>query len=164
MKHTTFKIDNTTSNNYSFPNTNYSAILDDIIATNIAKNNTYLFNYAKDNNSDLISALIADSKKTSATIFFSDLLKGDDEFTKAANFLANYKKNKAPKGIPFILGKTYKLIDGTPIAFFDDEIQIGYDLYSYNDFGNITFLKKLPSKTKTIIINIYNASNITINI
>lgn len=164
MKLTTFKIDNTNKNNYSFPTTDYSAILDNIIATNIAENNKYLFNYGK-SDGNLIDALIKDSKKKhGTTIFTSSILKGNDEFTKAANFLANYKKSKAPKNLPFIFGKTYKLTDGTPIAFYDDEIQIGMDLYSYDDFGSITFLKKLPTATKNIIINIYNAGNTTINI
>lgn len=158
MKHTTFTIGNTT-NNTTFHSANFSKILDNIIAANIKANNTYLNSTEED---DLIDLLIKDSKKNNITIE-SNLLK--DDFIKAANFLANYNKKTAYK-LPFILGKTYKLIDGTPIAFFDDEIQIGMDLYSYSDFKNIKFLNALPSTKKTIIINIFNAGNknIIINI
>lgn len=163
MTYTTFKINNT-SNNNTFRKANYSKILDNIIATNIAKCNPYLTNF-KNNDDDLITAIIDDSKKKHCSIFSSCILKDDDEFIKAANFLANYKKkSKAPKNLPFIFGKTYKLIDGTPICFYEDEIQIDMDLYSYDDFSSIKFLKGLSSNKKNIIINIYNAGNITINI
>lgn len=160
MKHYNFKINNTTSNN-SFCGTDYSKILDNIIAANIIETNPYLFNYNKKEN-DLIGNLIKDAKKN-CTIFDCSYLKGKSDFAKAADFLANYKKKKYTT-IPFTIGKTYKLNDGTPICFYDDEIQIGYDIYSYSNFGDIKFLNSLPSNKKNIIINIYNAGNITINI
>lgn len=158
----TFKIANT-SNNNSFLGTDYSEILDNLIATNIIENNPYLLNYKKEKNE--LSAIIADSKKKHSFGLCSSLLNENDKFLKAANFIANY--NKATyKTLPFIYGKTYKLIDGTPICFYDDEIQIGMDLYSYDKFSNIAFLKTLSEPTKKIIINILNAGNknITINI
>jgi hypothetical protein len=113
-------------------------------------------------NGDLFTSLIDNNP----IIITGSKLKADDDFIKAANFLANYKNYKKIYNLPYILGKMYKLSDGTPIIFYDDEIQIGFDTYSYNDFGNIKFLNNLTSTTKDIIINIYtsNAGKIKINI
>lgn len=163
MTHTTFKIDSNKSN-FTFPTTDYSAILDNIITSNIKKCNPYLSHIDDDyEDPDFITNMMAASKKNHTIILNSDLLKENDKFIKAAKFLANYNKKKATN-LPFILGKTYKLIDGTPIAFFDDEIQIGMDLYSYSDFDNIKFINGLSSSTKKIIINIFGGGNIKINI
>ena len=121
--------------------TNYSSILDDIIVSDVIKKNSYLFNSYNDYLDDLLT---------------SKPLKDDNlEFIKATKFLANYKKNyyKLPK--KYIYGKMYTLSDGTPIVFYDDEIQIGFDTYKYTDFGDTILLNTLPSKTKKIIINIY---------
>lgn len=166
MTHTTFTIGNTINTKSPFHTTNFSKILDNLILSNIKSTNTYLNleDEAKKKEDDLIGLLIKDAKKNNSYLIDSDYLK--DDFIKAAAFLANYNKKKTTYKLPFILGKTYKLIDGTPIAFFDDEIQIGMDLYSYSDFKNIKFLNALPSTKKTIIINIFNAGNknIIINI
>lgn len=162
MTKTTFKITNNNSNNdTTFPITNYSTLLDNIIATNIAKTNKYLFD---DGSSDFYTLLLNDSAKKH-TCNLCCLTNNNDKFTKAANFIANYGKNKSIK-LPISFGKIYKLLDGTPIAFYEDEIQIGMDLYSYSDFKDITFLNSLPKKTKNIIINIFNAkaNSIEINI
>ena len=157
MTTTTFKINNTcNTTTCPFHNANYSTILDNIIASNIIKNNEYLKKAKED-------AFIDNLLGKKSTTIFSSLLKGDDEFTKAANFLANYKK-KTSKKLPFIFGKIYKLIDGTPICFYYDEIQIDTELYSYDDFSNISFLNKLEEPKKNIIINIFNASNSNIKI
>lgn len=162
-KTTTFKIGTNNNTKYSFLTPNYSAILDNIIATNIKETNPYLNGSYKENNE--IAAIIADSKKKHGLNLFGGYLNENDKFLKAANFIANYGKTTY-KTLPFIYGKTYKLIDGTPICFYDDEIQIGMDLYSYDSFSNTAFLKTLSAPTKKIIINILNAGNknITINI
>ena len=121
--------------------TNYSSILDDIIVSDVIKKNSYLFNSYNDYLDDLLT---------------SKPLKDDNlEFIKAAKFLANYKKNyyKLPK--KYIYGKMYTLSDGTPIVFYDDEIQIGFDTYKYTDFDDTILINTLKPKTKKIIINIY---------
>lgn len=159
MKTTTFYFNN--NNNHSTfqtNNTNYSALLDSIIATNIKDTNPYLSNFTDTKSKDFIDGIIAASKPSCIGCTFNT-----DEFTKAANFLKNYSPKKYKK-LPFILGKTYKLIDGTPIIFYSDEIQIGLDLYSYSDFGNTLFLKKLTPAKKNLIISIYNAGGADINI
>ena len=64
-----------------------------------------------------------------------------------------------------MIGKTYYLMNGTPIIFYDDEIQIGFDLFKYEDFDSDYFIRNLDTSTKKIIIDIYtNANNLKINI
>jgi hypothetical protein len=143
----------TNDNNKFFLNnngTNYSEILDNIIAADIIKKNDYLFTSPIEND----------------FIITGGNLKADDSFIKATKFLANYKTNKTKYNIPIILGKMYTLSDGTPIIFDEDEIQIGFDIYKYNDFGNLNFINSLPSYKKTTIINIFTGGlgNIKINI
>lgn len=126
--------------------TDYSKMLDDIITADVIKKNSYLFD-------------------ATPSINISSNLKDDTtEFIKAAKFLASYKEPKKNK-LKFIIGKNYKLIDGTPIIFYDDEIQIGFDVFKYSDFNMSTFLEHLKPSTKKIIIDIYTKSNdININI
>jgi len=132
----------------------YSKILDDIIYDGVIKKNSYLF----------------DSIYTTSTPKYKYSYLKDDEsdLIKAMKFLANYKKIYKTKSykMPYILGKMYTLIDGTPIVFYDDEIQIGFDTYSYSDFSNFSFLKGISDNTKKTIINIYTngAANININL
>ena len=152
-KFTTKKNNNTTFipfNNISYE-PNYSEIIDNIILGDIKKKNSYLFT----------------SDSTTYIPLSSSYLKADDKFIKAANFLANYKKNKKIyKTIPYELGKMYTLSDGTPIVFYDDEIQIGFDTFKYSDFSDLSFLNGISDNTKKTIINIYTtgAANININL
>lgn len=140
--------------------TDYSAMLNDIIAADLIKKNSYLFD-TKKSDADLFTSLIDDTP-----IIIGSSLKADDDFIKAAKFLANYNTYKKTCKIPFILGKMYKLSDGTPIIFYDDEIQIGFDTFKYKNFSDFSFLNNLASTTKNIIINIYTGGlgNIKINI
>lgn len=159
MTHTTYttiKTNNTASNNSA----NFSKILDDIILSDIIKKNSYLgikktpdtsngFTYINKNAdySDILGIIDAGNKCDSS------LLKAKaNAFAKAANILANYNKPKINK-LPYILGKTY-YFGNTAVIFYDDEIQIGFDTYSYKDFDNILFLNALPKPTKKIIIDI----------
>ena len=140
-KFTTKKNNNTTFipfNTISYE-PNYSEIIDNIILADIKKKNSYLFT----------------SDSTTYIPLSSSYLKADDKFIKAANFLANYKKNKKIyKTIPYELGKMYTLSDGTPIVFYDDEIQIGFDTFKYSDFSDLSFLNGISDDTKKAIINI----------
>lgn len=141
--------------------TNYSSILDNIIAADIIDKNKYLFNY-NSSDDDIIDSLIGNDP----IILTGSTLKASDDFTKAATFLANYKKYKKSYKIPYTIGKMYTLSDGTPIIFYDDEIQIGFDTIKYSKFADLSFLNNLTTKTKKTIINIYTfgASNININL
>lgn len=141
--------------------TNYSSILDNIITTDIIKKNSYLFNTKKADD-DLIDSLIGNDP----IILTGSTLKASDDFTKAATFLANYKKYKKTYNLPYIIGKMYTLSDGTPIIFYDDEVQIGFDTFKYTKFADFSFLNSLTKKTKKTIINIYTfgISDIEINL
>ena len=148
---TTFdiKFNNNTANNTNNGNI-YSKMLDDIILDTVMKNNSYLFTKTKkEKEADLIDAMFADIDNT----YIDKSLKGDDLFTKACKTLASYyNKSKAKKNIT--LGKIYRLSDGTAIIFYDDEIQIGTDIYSYADFNNFDFISSLTPEKKKIIIEI----------
>lgn len=152
------KTNNKNNSTFHFNNsTNYSKILDDIILADIAKKNDYLFKNKT-------------TKEEDATIFLNNIgaIKKtyiiDDDFSKAAKFLTNYKKYNKTYHLPYIMGKMYTLSDGTPIVFYDDEIQIGFDTYSYSDFSNLDFLGSLNKNTKKTIINIYTNGAAKINI
>lgn len=124
--------------------TNYSKIIDDIICADVIKKNQYLF--------------------TKPTVYNSYAEDITSDFLKAANFLANYKEPKN-KLHDFIIGHTYYLSDNTPIIFYDDEIQIGFDVFKYSDFTSTDFISAIAPKMKNTIIDIYtNARNLTINI
>lgn len=154
MKTTTFIIgkNNTSANGNNFctfcKSADYSTILDNIIANHIIDTNPYL---TKTKDEIEIDNIIKASKKNCIIIGGSHLKS--DKFAKAANFLANYKKNKNTISSKFIFGKTYKL-NGYTITFYDDEIQIGSNLYSYDEFGDALFLSKLPDPIQKTIINI----------
>ena len=161
----TFKTNN--NNGFTFPSNNcdtdYSKILDNIIAADVINKNKYLFDTEIPtlSDADLFTSLI-DEKPI---ILNGSNLKNDNEFIKAANFLANYKTYKKTYNIPYILGKMYKLVDGTPIIFYDDEIQIGFDVFKYSDFSSDDFINSITPKMKKTIIDIYtNSRNLTINI
>lgn len=129
--------------------TDYSEVLDDLILDNLMETNSYLKDYK--------------TKQEDAKIFTASTasLKGK-EFAEAALFLANYSKKKA---FPFTFGKVYKLAGNIPVIFYDDEIQIDRDIYSYDDFENLAFLNTLSAPKKKIIIDIYtNSHNINIEI
>lgn len=157
-----FKFDNKSNNTIKFNgidgsnSTNYSEILDNIIAADIIKKNKYLFKTADE---DLYDTLISDD-----ILIKGNPLKASDDFTKATLFLANYKKYKKTYKLPYIIGKMYTLADGTPIVFYDDEIQIGFDTYRYTDFTDFSFLSGLKASTKKTIINIYTNGAAYINI
>ena len=104
---------------------------------------------------DIILADMFDSKPISFD--FSTLKEETPSFLDAIKFLTNYKKCKKISNIPFAFGKMYTLSDGTPIVFYDDEIQIGFDIYKYSDFTDLSFLNGLTDNTKKTIINIYAA-------
>lgn len=143
-----------TANNSNIINngTDYSKILDDIILDSVIKNNSYLFKDSKKEAEDkLIDALFDDLGSTYT--FTSKSLK-DDKFIKACKFLANYGKDSGTYKIPYTLNKLYRLSDGTPIIFYDDEIQIGTDIYKYSFFDDDYFISTLKPEVKKIIINI----------
>lgn len=144
----------TANNSNIFNNdTDYSKILDNLILSSMIKNNEYLFKDSKKKaEDDLIDAMFDDLGSTYT--FKCKHLKDDNKFINACNFLANYGKNKSAYTIPYKLNKLYRLTDGTPIIFYDDEIQIGTNTYKYYMFSDTDFISSLKPETKKIIINI----------
>ena len=142
---TTYDIKFTDNNIKNTNNGNiYSQILDDIILSTVKKNNSYLFNTKKED--DLIDAMFNELDHTY-------IYKRDSLFAEACKILANYGKKKSiMKGIK--LGKIYRLENGLPIIFYNDEIQIGTDIYSYSDFSDYNFISSLSPEIKKTIINI----------
>lgn len=152
MKTYTFTINNNTKSNNN-KGTNYSKILDNLIHASIAEKNPYLFNSTTTSGDIYLDKMIDSDNNTKFTFIG---LKDADAFTKAANFLASYGTKNAPNHTnSYEYGKTYYLNDGTPIIFFDDSIQIGFDLYYFDDFKKPFFLNGLTPTTKKTIIDIY---------
>ena len=143
---TTYDIKFTDNNIKNTNNGNiYSQILDDIILSTVKKNNSYLFN-TKKKDDDLIDAMFNELDHTY-------IYKRDSLFAEACKILANYGKKKSiMNGIK--LGKIYRLDNGLPIIFYNDEIQIGTDIYSYSDFSDYNFISSLSPEIKKTIINI----------
>lgn len=143
---TTYDIKFTDNNIKNTNNGNiYSQILDDIILSTVKKNNSYLFNTKKEDD-DLIDAMFDELGHTY-------IYKRDSLFAEACKILANYGKKKSiMKGIK--LGKIYRLENGLPIIFYNDEIQIGTDIYSYSDFNDYNFISSLSPEIKKTIISI----------
>ena len=64
-----------------------------------------------------------------------------------------------------LTGKACLLYTSIPVIFYDDEIQIDRDIYTYDDFENLAFLNTLSAPKKKLIIDIYtNSNNINIEI
>lgn len=143
---TTYDIKFTDNNIKNTNNGNiYSQILDDIILSTVKKNNSYLFNTKKEDD-DLIDAMFNELDHTYT-------YKRDSLFANACKILANYGKKKSiMKGIK--LGKIYRLENGLPIIFYNDEIQIGTDIYSYSNFSDYNFISSLSPEIKKTIISI----------
>ena len=151
MKHYTIKINNSNKNGINFRNnTNASKSLDNLILSNLIKMNPYLAGTKKTDNGLLDAMFNEAGFDTSDRIIipnrsYSNLLKDDFDikFAEAAKFLANYTPKK-------------KLFFGDlPIKFFEDEIQIGYDLIPLYELTTPKYYNLFTPETKKIIINIY---------
>lgn len=142
MKRYTFALNNNFRNDTTtIKDTNWSKILDNLIADNLKSNNKYI-----NTHSACINCPLRNSSACSSNL-------KDNDFIKAALFLANYKKNR--NNIKCEIGKTYR-IGSTPIIFYDDEIQIGFDIFSYDDLRKKYIIDTFGEDTRKAIINIYN--------
>lgn len=144
MKKYTFtfpKSTNNTLNEY----TNCSKIIDDIILSNIKKNNPYLFESDTTNslkNREInIDITIPKNKKLNVSI-------RSGAFKKYINMFLNNKNNIIEDDYDFLLS------DGTPVKLFSDEIQIGYDIIPLNNF-TLALYNKLSKEQRNKITEIY---------
>lgn len=166
MKNNTYFINSNKSNTISSNNnsgsttTSYSKDLTDLIFSNIKKKNPYFF--------------ADDDKKTNNNIIIIKKKKNDeDDFLKAAIKDAKKKKyiilNDNKKTIIGDIIDYHKIIDSIishkndgpsfyigdiPITFFEDEIQIGYDIFAYDDLLNEDYFFSLPEDKKDILLEI----------
>lgn len=139
-----------TPSNTTITTSGWTKIIDDLILANVKKCNPWL-NYTKSSDAaDIFSASINKKKNNS------------DFFAKAAKYLSTNSPKNSKK---FIIGKTY-YFGNTPIIFYDDEIQIDCETFSYDSFDDFDFLNSLTEKNKKTIIDIYIKDNadVTINI
>ena len=142
-----------------YKSTDYSKILDDLIAADIKEKNPWLYGY--DNGNYTISNTYTPSNKIKITIknnnSFDDLeeafLFGDTKKTiklsDAFSFLANLAYN-----CPFKKNTTYKLSSGDYIEVTDDYIHINDQMYFFNLMDN-NFFYNLSNKMKKTIATIY---------
>lgn len=147
----TFDITNNTKKNPS--NNIFTKSINSIISSNLKKIAPYLY---EDSEDEIILATKATPKKTKKIIDIEITLPGTKkspakpDFATFSKALATLLKNKNDYEDIF----DFKLEDGTPIALFSDEIQIGYELIPLNE-GTKRIYDILSNSRKKEIIDIY---------
>lgn len=144
MKKYTFKIDNTAKTTIN-PSNTYSEIIDNIISSNVIKNNPWFatINETPKRKKD-ININIDITRKPKKTYTYDNIDYGD--IFDMIKFIYNYKCEKP--------SYDFKLHDGTPVKMFSDEIQIGYDLIPLTGFTRAIY-DSLSESSRKQIIDIY---------
>lgn len=159
----TFSINNGNNNNNGCPfynkcnkSTDYSKILDDLIAADIKEKNPWLYGYSKKNtiNCPLINSgetIKINIKPSIDDSLESAFLFGDKtiDMSDAYKFLANLGTK-----CPFKKNKEYKLSNGSIIEITDDYIHIDEKMYFFNLMDD-TFFLNLNNNLKKTIATIY---------
>lgn len=130
-------------------NNNAHKATDAIILSNLKKTVPYLFG---GNKKKTITIDLTENKPKRTCFTTIDIIKKPNrsnkptfsEFIKAFNYLMSNNEDTYD----------YLLSDGTPIKIFDDEIQIGLDLYDKIDAPKILY-STLSEENKKNIIDIY---------
>jgi len=147
-----------------YKSTNYSKVLDDLIASDIAEKNPWLYGY---NNTAIntcsecpmnakIKIKIKDNSSNdleNAFIFGNN----NDNFTKAYNFLT-----KLAFKCPFEKNKVMKLSNGDYIMITDDYIHINDQIFYFNLMDDNFFYTLGDSMKKTIATIYTDGLKITI--
>ena len=129
---------------------NYSKILDDLIAADIKKNNTWLFGNTAN---DTAKIKIKFNTNTSSDNIINAILNDASDFSKACKFLENYGKFNMN---PYKKDTIYYLSNGTPFYFTDDYITIGFETFYFYEFGSMdSILAKMNDNMKKTICTIY---------
>lgn len=144
MKKYTFKIDNTAKTTIN-PSNTYSEIIDNIISSNVIKNNPWFatINETPKRKKD-ININIDITRKPKKTYTYDNIDYGD--IFDMIKFIYDYKCEKP--------SYDFKLHDGTPVKMFSDEIQIGYDLIPLTGFTRAIY-DSLSESSRKQIIDIY---------
>ena len=154
----TFNLKNKNNDNsfiYTNPSSkpDYSKMLDDLIASDIAAKNEYLFgDYNKPTTETIKIKIKNNSEDSIINNIIDDASKKKITIIDACNFFSNFKKNNFG---PFIKDKIYYLSDGTPFYLTDDYITIGFDTYYFYEFGKPTFLSTISDSFKKTIMTIF---------
>lgn len=143
MKKYTFKIDNTAKTTTN-PSNTYSEIIDNIISSNVMKNNPWFANIETPKRKKDININIDITRKPKKTYTYDSIDYGD--IFDMIKFIYDYKREKP--------SYDFKLPDGTPVKMFSDEIQIGYDLIPLTGLTR-TFYDTLSESSRKHIIDIY---------
>ena len=144
MKKYTFKIDNT-ANTTTNPSNTYSEIIDNIISSNVIKNNPWFATIDETpKRKKNININIDITRKPKKTYTYNSIDYGD--IFDMIKFIYDYKCEKP--------SYDFKLPDGTPVKMFSDEIQIGYDLIPLTGFTR-TIYDSLSESSRKRIIDIY---------
>lgn len=144
MKKYTFKIDNT-ANTTTNPSNTYSEIIDNIISSNVIKNNPWFATIEETpKRKKNININIDITRKPKKTYTYNSIDYGD--IFDMIKFIYDYKCEKP--------SYDFKLPDGTPVKMFSDEIQIGYDLIPLTGFTRAIY-DSLSESSRKRIIDIY---------
>lgn len=143
MKKYTFKIDNTAKTTTN-PSNTYSEIIDNIISSNVMKNNPWFANIETPKRKKDININIDITRKPKKTYTYDSIDYGD--IFDMIKFIYDYKREKP--------SYDFKLPDGTPVKMFSDEIQIGYDLIPLTGLTR-AFYDTLSESSRKHIIDIY---------
>lgn len=144
MKKYTFKIDNTAKTTIN-PSNTYSEIIDNIISSNVIKNNPWFATIDETpKRKKNININIDITRKPKKTYTYNSIDYGD--IFDMIKFIYDYKCEKP--------SYDFKLHDGTPVKMFSDEIQIGYDLIPLTGFTRAIY-DSLSESSRKRIIDIY---------
>ena len=167
MKKYTFKIKNNPSTFYTpnYKSTDYSKVLDDLIAADIKDKNPWLYTntgsdtiYTSSTPKIKITLKNNDSFDSLEEAFiFGGKKNYDFSFSDACKFLAGLSIN-----CPFEKNKTYKLSNGDYIEITDDYIHINDKMYFFNLMDNNFFYNLSNSMKKTIATIYVDGLKITI--
>ena len=147
-----------------YKSTDYSKVLDDLIAADIKEKNPWLYGYSTsstyntNDNNTTIKIKLNGFNKPSDDLETAFLFGGKTYyFTDAFSFL----KNLAFK-CPFKKDTTYKLSNGDYIEITDDYIHINEKMYFFNLMDDAFFLNLSEPLKKTIAIIYVDGLKITI--
>ena len=147
-----------------YKSTNYSKVLDDLIASDIAEKNPWLYGYnntATNTCSEcpMNTKIKIKIKDNSSDDLENAFIFGDknDNFTKAYNFLT-----KLAFKCPFEKNKVMKLSNGDYIMITDDYIHINDQIFYFNLMDDNFFYTLGDSMKKTIATIYTDGLKITI--
>lgn len=140
--------------------TDYSKMLDDLIAADIKEKNPWLYNYDYTTYNEPKTIKIKFNDSYINDDLETAFLFGDKSYSYNNAF--NFFKNLNCANCPFKKNIKYKLSDGTYIKITDDYIHIDDKMYFFNLMDDTFFLNLTKPLKKTIAIIYIDGLKITI--